>query len=201
MSELLASARYWIARVVRASIARLEVLLSILIRQWLLYSSPGLEFIGDGQRIALSSRLRPSGRAYLSIGSAVTVCRGTEIRVDGGMVSIGASTYIGPWSSIMANHAIEIGSDVLIAERVTIRDQDHFIHGDSGVPIALAGFNALPILIGNDVWIGAGAVLLKGVRVGSGAVIAANAVVTSDVGEFEIVGGGASKAARVQEAE
>ena len=101
----------------------------------------------------------------------------------------------------MANHAIEIGSDDLIAERVTIRDQDHFIHGDSGVPIALAGFNALPILIGNDVWIGAGAVLLKGVRVGSGAVIAANAVVTSDVGEFEIVGGGASKAARVQEAE
>jgi len=45
------------------------------------------------------------------------------------------------------------------------------------------------VQIGNDVWIGANAVILEGVTIGNGAVIAANAVVTKDVGDYQIVGG------------
>lgn len=63
------------------------------------------------------------------------------------------------------------------------------MHGPLDVPIAKAGFRTAPITIGDNVWIGAGAVILKGVTIGKGAVVAANAVVNRDVAEFEIVGG------------
>lgn len=49
--------------------------------------------------------------------------------------------------------------------------------------------NSAPIVIGEDVWIAAGAVVLKGTTIGRGAVVAANAVVTRDVADYEIVGG------------
>jgi len=125
----------------------------------------------------------------LAIGPAVTVSHATEITAQGGEVSIGASTFIGPWTSIVAKHAITIGSGVLIAERVTIRDQDHDVHGPADTPIAQAGFRTAPIRIGDDVWIGAGAVILRGVTIGNGAVVAANAVVNRDVPARTIVGG------------
>lgn len=52
-----------------------------------------------------------------------------------------------------------------------------------------ASFRGAPVVIGNDVWVGTGAVVLRGVTIGDGAVVAANAVVTRDVAPFEIVGG------------
>lgn len=146
-------------------------------------------FGGGGQRIAWSSWFRLSDRGSFSINQGVVVSHGAELTVQGGSVSIGTSTFIGPWSTIVAKHEITIGRDVLIAERVTIRDQDHAIHGARGVCIASAGFESAPIRIGDDVWIGAGAVILNGVNISRGAVVAANAVVTKDVGEYEIVGG------------
>jgi acetyltransferase-like isoleucine patch superfamily enzyme len=104
-------------------------------------------------------------------------------------VDVGARTFIGPWTTITSKAAVRIGTDCLIAERVTIRDQDHDIGGPLDVPIAQAGFRTAPIVIGDAAWIGAGAIVLKGVRIGRGAVVAANAVVNRDVADFEIVGG------------
>lgn len=174
---------------VRAWIARLDGIASTLVRLWVSWSCPGLRYSGGGQRIAWSSRLRLSDRGSLSIDQGVVISHGAEITVQRGSVSVGASTFIGPWSTIVAKCGIEIGNDVLIAERVTIRDQDHAIHGARGVCIASAGFESAPIRIGDDVWIGAGAVILKGVTISRGAVVAANAVVTKEVGEYEIVAG------------
>ena len=65
-----------------------------------------------------------------------------------------------------------------------------------GTTIAPHGFLRAPTVIGNDVWIGANAVVLKGVRVGDGAVIAAGAVVTRDVPPYAIVGGVPAKVIR-----
>lgn len=106
-----------------------------------------------------------------------------------GRIELGEGAFIGSWTTIVAKAGIVIGRNALIAERVTIRDQDHQVHGSLDVPIAQAGFDVAPITIGDDVWIAAGGVVLKGVTIGRGAVVAANAVVNRDVRDFEIVGG------------
>lgn len=149
----------------------------------------GAEVCGGGQRIAWSSRLRPTDHGGLFLGRRVAVSHDVEITVQGCIMSIGESTFIGPSTTIVARSGITIGRDVLIAERVSIRDQDHQIHGPTDMPISQSGFVCAPIVIGDGAWVGAGAVILKGVTIGKGAVVAANAVVNRDVADFEIVGG------------
>lgn len=125
----------------------------------------------------------------LSIASDVYVGRGVSIHAQSSEISIGARTFVGAWTTIVACESIMIGSDCLIAERVTLRDQDHRIHGDPSLPIHGAAMDVAPIRIGNDVWVAAGAVVLKGVSLGDGAVVAANAVVRADVPARAIVAG------------
>ena len=179
---------YWLARAVRAAVARLEILFGLAKLGWLRCSCPGLQ-LGAAANIAWTARLRVTDGGGLSIGRAVAISRGVEITVQGADVSIGEASFIGSWTSIVAKSGVVIGRNALIAERVSIRDQNHEVHGTEGVSIAQAGFRSQPIFIGDDVWIGAGAVVLKGVNIGNGAVVAANAVVTSNVAEREIVGG------------
>ena len=57
-----------------------------------------------------------------------------------------------------------------------------------------------PILIGHDVWIGANCIVMAGVTIGSGAVVAAGSVVTKDVPQFAIVGGSPAKIIRLRDA-
>lgn len=88
---------------------------------------------------------------------------------------------------IVARDSISIGDHALIAEYVTIRDQDHSYGGD--VPTAQNGFETAPIQIGKNVWIGAKATITRGVTIGDNAVIAAGAVVVDDVPANTIAGG------------
>ncbi len=87
-----------------------------------------------------------------------------------------------------AFESVKIGRDVLIAGRVFITDHDH-VFTNSDTPPILAGLDVKPVIIEDEVWIGEGAKILKGVRVGRRAVVGANAVVTKDVPACTIVGG------------
>lgn len=89
---------------------------------------------------------------------------------------------------IASNELVRIGRNVMIADQVTIRDTDHSISSIDR-PMIDQGIETAPVIIGDDVWIGHGASILKGVTVGEGSVIAAGAVVTKDVPPFAIVGG------------
>jgi len=102
-------------------------------------------------------------------------------------ISIGKNTTIGYHTFFFASEKIEIGQDCMIAPFVYIVDSDHSI--DKGSPMNSQPNITAPIKIGNDVWIGTGAKILKGVTVGNGAVIAAGALVKDDVADYEIVGG------------
>lgn len=133
--------------------------------------------------------LRATDGGRIQIGDRVVLSRHVEVIAQRGSVTIGDGAFIGPWTLIVAKGGVSIGRDCLIAERVTIRDQDHRIHRIGDRTISRAGFEVAPVFIGDGVWIGAGAVVLRGVSIGRGAVVAANAVVTRDVREFEIVGG------------
>jgi len=84
---------------------------------------------------------------------------------------------------------VTFGDYVLLGPGVTFTGDDH-VYQKVGVPITFSGRPTLrPTIIGDDVWIGAKAIVLAGVAVGSGAIIAANAVVNRDVPPCAIVGG------------
>lgn len=102
-------------------------------------------------------------------------------------ISIGKNTTIGYHTFIFASEQVSIGDNCLVAPFVYIVDSDHNIGKDK--LINLQPNSTSPITIGHDVWLGTGAKILKGVTIGNGAVIAAGALVKSDVGEYEIYGG------------
>lgn len=128
-----------------------------------------------------------SGAGILTIGSCSTVKQRSEIIASGGTLSIGDGAFVGTGTFIVARQSITIGDHALIAEYVTIRDQDHRYGGD--VPTAKNGFETSPIVIGDNVWIGAKATITRGVTIGDNAVIAAGAVVIDDIPPNAIVGG------------
>jgi len=105
-----------------------------------------------------------------------------------GTITFGPRSYCGLFCIFGVNDRIDIGADVLIGDSVTIRDTGH-IFADVDAPIISQGIDVRPVVIEDDVWIGHGATVLKGVRIGRGAVVAAGAVVTRNVEPYTVVGG------------
>ena len=105
-----------------------------------------------------------------------------------GPIIFGHGSYCAGNCVFSANHLIEIGEKVMIADQVSIRDTGH-VFADSGTPMKDQGITTGPIYIEDDVWIGHGVIVLKGVRIGRGSIVAAGAVVTKDVEPYTIVGG------------
>lgn len=119
------------------------------------------------------ARFSVDGDFRLHSGFHVSVNRGARLRLGSGYANTGVS--------IDCFEDISIGNDVALAKGVVIRDCDsHSIDGAR---------DRAPIRIGDHVWIGTGAIVLKGVTIGEGAVIAAGAVVTRDVPAASLVAG------------
>jgi len=97
---------------------------------------------------------------------------------------IGSSVDIGEFSVIRANGGLTIGDRVLIAAHAVITTRGH--------PEDLPRYGRVedaPITLEDDVWIGAGAIVLPGVTIGRGSIVAAGAVVTGDVPPLTVVAG------------
>jgi carbonic anhydrase/acetyltransferase-like protein (isoleucine patch superfamily) len=103
-----------------------------------------------------------------------------------GDVEFGAHCTVNPY--VMISGMVRCGDGVRIASHASIVGFNHGFD-DPNVPIHTQKHESLGIVIGDDVWIGANAVVLDGVAVGNGAVIAAGAVVSKDVPPLAIVGG------------
>ena len=102
---------------------------------------------------------------------------------EGANLVIGENTFING-ARIAAKHEIRIGNNVHIGPEVVILDSDfHDLqsHDEEG--------QGLPVVIENKVWIATGAMILKGVHIGEGAVIAAGAIVTKNVPAYTVVAG------------
>jgi acetyltransferase-like isoleucine patch superfamily enzyme len=103
-------------------------------------------------------------------------------------IEIGDNVYISHDVDILATCAkITIKNDVLIGPNVFIASFNHNVKKNK--LIRLQGDSGKEIYIGNDVWVGAKAIILAGVTIGEGAVIAAGSVVTKDVEPYAIVAG------------
>lgn len=103
-------------------------------------------------------------------------------------LEIGANTLVGRRTVIGCNEKIRIGTDCLFGENVRIQDTDHRFDTTKKL-IRKQGISTAPIRIGNDVWIGYGAVVTKGVTIGDGCVIGANSVVTHDIPPYSVAVG------------
>lgn len=102
---------------------------------------------------------------------------------------IGDGTYIGRFVHINAWREVKLEARVLIADRVFISDCGHqFVAADLAVADQPDPFLGA-VLLKAGCWIGTGAVILPGVTIGRNAVVAANAVVTTDVPDRTVVGG------------
>jgi acetyltransferase-like isoleucine patch superfamily enzyme len=123
----------------------------------------------------------------LAIEGSGTVDVGPECVLDTGLVlassgtlRVGARTVFGHHCTVVAQDAVIIGENCLIAELVSIRDHDHSFER-LDVPIRDQGATAAAVRIGRDVWIGSKATILKGVTIGDHAIVAAGAIVTKDI--------------------
>jgi maltose O-acetyltransferase len=133
-------------------------------------------------------------RGSVGVGRAV-VFRGLMMRSEfgaevGATIRVGAYTFVNEGASIVAHHRVEIGSNCHIGELVGIFDSDHHAV-DSTTDVRHA-----PVVVGDNVWIGRGAVILPGTRIGDHAVVAAGSVVTKDVAAATLVGGNPARPIR-----
>ena len=103
-----------------------------------------------------------------------------------GDVIIGDHTRVGLHNTVIG--PVNIGNHVNLAQGITVTALNHNF-ADSEKRIDEQGVSTTPVIIENDVWIGANAVVLPGVKIGTHSVIAAGAVVTKDVPPYSIVAG------------
>jgi len=130
------------------------------------------------------ARITLKDRASFRTGGAVLLGPGVEIVVsEGGSLSIGSGTLVNSGVKLLCWEELEIGEDCALAFDSVIMDTDfHELRP------AQRGQTA-PVRIGDHVWVGAQARILKGVSIGDGAVIAAGSLVTRDVPSRALVGG------------
>ena len=101
----------------------------------------------------------------------------TGERAAGPRLKIGAGTYVNRNTMFDASDAIEVGETCLIGPFCYITDHDH----GHGIPYAAQLLVGAPVRIGNNVWLGAGVIVLKGVTIGDNAIVGAGSVVTKAV--------------------
>lgn len=120
---------------------------------------------------------------FASCGYNVDIGRKSRLSSE---THIGNNSGIGDYCYLQGE--IWIGDNVMMAPRVSIIAANHN-HSKIDIPMNAQGSQSLPIYIGSDVWIGYGAIILGGVRIGDGSIVAAGAVVTKSFPDYSIIGG------------
>ncbi|MBE7051924.1 MAG: glycosyltransferase [Ruminococcaceae bacterium] len=133
-------------------------------------------------------------RMLASVGKNVNIEHGAFF-ASGKDISVGNNSGLGLNCRVAG--PLSIGDDVMMAPNVSIYTQNHETENIYR-PMRLQTAAKQKVTIGNDVWIGANAIILPGVTVGNGAIIAAGAVVTKDVPDFAVVGGNPAKIIKIR---
>ena len=105
-----------------------------------------------------------------------------------GSITIKPNVSIYYSTLIDSQSRLEIGENTLISPFCYICNYDHKFE-NTDKPIKEQGYNPKPVIIGSDVWVGARTVILKGVRIGKGAVIGGGSVVTKDIPPYSVAVG------------
>ncbi|MGD9920008.1 MAG: DapH/DapD/GlmU-related protein [Pseudorhodoplanes sp.] len=151
--------------------------------------------------IGARTRFTDSGEAIniagikdrIVVGSDCVIAGQLLVFAHGGRITIGDFAFVGRGTHIWSSSDLVIGSRVLISHNVEIHDtESHPLDPQarasqtiailtSGHPREITGIRASKVVIGNDVWIGFGATIRRGVKIGDRAIIGANAIVDRDI--------------------
>lgn len=130
-----------------------------------------------------------AGEEGIRLGNDVIVSRNCVVQGKTGSVWIGDKTDIGVNTVISSASGVSIGHSVLIAGNCYIGG-GRYISDRLDIPMMEQGsYSNGPVRIGDDVWLGAGAIVLDGVSVGKGTIVGAGAVVAKDLPEFSVAVG------------
>ena len=132
------------------------------------------------------------------VGAHVTLSAGMvpgQQMVTDPVVRIGDRCLIGRGSAIVGHLSIDIGDDVFTGMNVYITDQNHG-YEDLDMPIGTQLPSEEPGVIGADSWIGSGAVILPGARIGRHVVVGANSVVRGEIPDYSVVVGSPGRVVR-----
>jgi acetyltransferase-like isoleucine patch superfamily enzyme len=143
--------------------------------------------LGRGCKIHADASVDASRSPGVRCGDKVTLNRYAYIQGGAGGVRLGDRVEINNFSIVNGTGGVDIGDDTLIGPGVRIISYQH--QTARGRTIREQPVEAKPVRIGRDCWLGANCVILAGVSIGDGAVIAAGAVVRDDVPAFAVVAG------------
>lgn len=165
---------------------------------------------GSGTTLARSARLIDTGRSggkRIRIGCHSRIEGELLVFAHGGEITIGDWCFIGPGTRIWSGASIKIGNRVMISHNVNIFDSlthpldpaQRHLHFrrimEHGHPRDIE-LDDRPVVLEDDVWVAASATILRGVRLGHGAIVGAAAVVTRDVPPMTVVAGNPARIIR-----
>jgi acetyltransferase-like isoleucine patch superfamily enzyme len=152
----------------------------------------GLCFICPGVNLEIGRN------AVLRIGRWAWIGHGSKIRVHEGEVVIGAKTVMGQDCTISAYQHVSIGRECILADRVMLIDFDHGVV-EVERPIRLQGIYKRDVDVGHNVWMGYGACVLRGVRIGDNSIVGTSAVVTRSAPANAVLAGVPARVIRTRE--
>lgn len=144
----------------------------------------GIRFIGNPAysnllAVEFSTRISKSSVSTLKIGKKFRARHNVEINIrDNAVVEIGDDVFLNSGCIITAREKVVIGDSTIFGPNVVIYDNDHMICDGT---IVDNKFVTEPVVIGSNVWIGAGTIILKGSSIGDNCVIAAGSIVKGRV--------------------
>lgn len=150
--------------------------------------------LGKGVNIGENVVIDAMSKKGVIIGNNVRIGDYTRILCTGSLKKLGVGFKIGDNCGIGENcffgsaGGISIGNDVIMGQNIRFHSENHN-YEDMTIPIRMQGFTNKGIKIGNDCWIGAGAVFLDGAELGDGCVVGANSVVNKKFDDNSIIVG------------
>jgi acetyltransferase-like isoleucine patch superfamily enzyme len=139
-------------------------------------------YIGEGARIP--------GRGRLEFARSSSVQRYAVLNATAGaVIRMGQGARVGAFAVISAMREVDIGTDVLIADRVFISDHHHGFADPNAPVIAQSATAAQPVSIGAGSWLGINVCIMPGVVLGPGCIVGAGAVVTRSFPAGSIIAG------------
>lgn len=153
--------------------------------------------LGRGCKIHADASVDASRSPGVRFGDKVTLNRYAYVQGGNGGVRLGDRVEINNFSIVNGTGGVDIGEDTVIGPGVRIISYQHRFA--RGATINSQPTNARPIHIGRDVWLGANSIILAGVTIGDGAVVAAGAVVREDVPAYAVVAGVPATVRKIRE--